>query len=255
MAIFALEQLRQAQLRKQRRQRSRLGRLSQAPPRIAASEPAPDAEMVRAMRMKEELDRGFRAMVGLGPAVTIWGSARTAREGAEYERTVALAERLGRSGFAIITGGGPGTMEAANRGARAAGATSVGLGIQLPFEQHGNRFVDRPLSFRYFFARKVMFVRYSSAFVVMPGGYGTMDELFELLTLIQTGKVGRVPVVLYGAEYWRGLLDWIHETMLAAGNISPGDVHLMQLVDDANSVQRIAEGALATRSLTSKRTR
>jgi uncharacterized protein (TIGR00730 family) len=191
----------------------------------------------------EELASGFERMARIGPAVAIWGSARTSQDHLAYECTRALAERLGRAGFAIITGGGPGTMEAANRGAKGANVPSVGLEIELPFEQHGNAFVDVPLSFRYFFARKVMFVRHASAFVVMPGGFGTMDELFEVLTLIQTGKIAPRPVMLYDGDYWAGLLDWIEEVMLAHGNVSRDDLELIRVVDDPDTVVSIASSA------------
>jgi uncharacterized protein (TIGR00730 family) len=190
----------------------------------------------RVARMRDELARGFAQMANVGPAVAIWGSARTTAGDPVYERTRMVSRRLGEAGLAVITGGGPGLMEAANRGARDGGAPSVGLSIRLPFEQHGNPFLDLPLTFRYFFARKVMFVRHAAAVVVMPGGYGTMDELFEVLTLIQTGKIDSIPVLLYGTAYWRGLLDWITGPMLAAGNISRADLDLFQLVDDPETV-------------------
>src|SRR5207244_4634432 len=165
-----------------------------------------DAE--RLVRVHDELETGFRMLAGLGKAVSIFGSARTAADDPAYARARRTARLLGEAGFAVITGGGPGIMEAANLGAREAGARSVGLNIELPFEQEMNLYVDLPLRFHYFFTRKLMFVRYACAFVVFPGGFGTLDELFEALTLIQTGKVRHFPVVLVERAYWRGLLDW-----------------------------------------------
>jgi uncharacterized protein (TIGR00730 family) len=200
----------------------------------------------RVARMRDELARGFAHMAEIGSAVAIWGSARTPAGDPHYECTRALAQRLGEAGFAVITGGGPGLMEAANRGGRDGGARSVGLSITLPFESHGNPFLDLALTFRYFFARKVMFVSHATAFVVMPGGFGTMDELFEVLTLIQTGKIRAAPVLLFGTDYWSGLLDWLTGTMLSAGNISGKDLDLVHLVDDPESV--VARVALAVRA-------
>jgi uncharacterized protein (TIGR00730 family) len=185
----------------------------------------------RLERMRKEMAEGFAALSGIARGVSLFGSARTLRDEPGYEQARELARMLGQAGFAILTGGGPGTMEAANRGARDAGATSVGLNIQLPFEQRFNPYVDIPLRFHYFFTRKVMFVRYSCAFVVLPGGFGTMDELFEALTLIQTGKILHFPVVLLGNHYWNGLLDWLRETMLAEGKISPADLGLLRVAD------------------------
>ena len=186
----------------------------------------------RVLRIQSEFVEGFGALAELGPAVSVFGSARTPADHADYK----LAEQLGRAlveaGFAVITGGGPGTMEAANKGASEAGGVSVGLGIELPFEQDLNRWVDVGVNFRYFFARKTMFVKYAQAFCVLPGGFGTLDELFEALTLVQTRKVTRFPVVLIGTAYWGGLVDWLRQSMLADGKISEHDLDLIQLTDD-----------------------
>ncbi len=182
-----------------------------------------------------ELVEGFDSLAEMPPAVTIFGSARD-REGDGnewYEKAVVVARTLGEAGFAIMTGGGPGIMEAANRGASEAGAFSVGLNIELPFEQHINPYVDLSVDFRYFFTRKVMLVKFAKAFVVMPGGFGTMDELFEALTLVQTGKIRNFPIVLFGTEYWGGLIDWLRNTMLENGKISAEDLDLILLTDSA----------------------
>ena len=191
---------------------------------IAAQEPAvvstlSDAD--RLERIQTELSRAFDALAPVGAAVSFFGSARTPRDHPEYTLARETARLLGDAKLAIITGGGPGTMEAANRGAQDAGALSIGLNIELPFEQGLNPWVELGLEFHYFFARKIMFVRYASGFVVFPGGFGTLDELFESLTLIQTGKVSDFPVLLVGTDYWRGLIDWIEQRPLAEGKISP----------------------------------
>ena len=197
----------------------------------------------RVERMRVELAAGFRALSGVQNAISIFGSARTPEDAPYYRLARTVAHTLGDAGFTVITGGGPGLMEAANRGARDAGVLSVGLNIELPFEQGVNPYVDLPLEFHYFFTRKVMFVRYASAFVVLPGGFGTLDELFEALTLIQTAKVRHFPVVLMGSDYWSGLVGWVRERMLGEGMISPGDVDLLHLTDDpAEAVRLIAEG-------------
>jgi uncharacterized protein (TIGR00730 family) len=197
----------------------------------------------RLERMRQEMGEGFAALAGITRGVSVFGSARTLPAEPGYEQARALARMLGQAGFAILTGGGPGIMRAANQGARDAGATSVGLNIQLPFEQHFNEYVDISLRFHYFFTRKVMFVRYSCAFVVMPGGFGTMDELFEALTLIQTGKILHFPVVLLGNDYWTGLLDWLRETMLAEGKISPSDLELIHIADTPEQAVAIVRNA------------
>ena len=186
----------------------------------------------RIFRIMGEFVEGFEEMAKVGPAVSIFGSARTKAGSPQYDACVETARLLGEAGFAIITGGGPGIMEAANRGAKEAGAKSVGCNIELPFEQSGNKYVDVSIDFRYFFVRKTMFVKYAQAFVIFPGGFGTMDELFESLTLIQTGKVRHFPVVLWGKEYWGGLIDWMRDHMAAEGKISLKDLDLVCLTDD-----------------------
>ena len=197
----------------------------------------------RIRRMTAELHAGFDALAHVGPAVSIFGSARTSPDHPEYLLACEVARTLGNAGFAVITGGGPGTMEAANRGAREAGALSIGLEIDLPFEQGVNAYVDLPVRFHYFFTRKVMFVRYASAFVVFPGGFGTVDELFEALTLIQTGKVHHFPVVMVGSGYWSGLDTWMRERMLGEGKISPPDLELLQFCEDPEGILEIVAAA------------
>jgi uncharacterized protein (TIGR00730 family) len=198
----------------------------------------------RIKRVSGELAEGFRALARVGAAVSIFGSARTPREHAEYALARETARTLGEAGFAIITGGGPGIMEAANRGARDSGALSIGLNIDLPFEIGINRYVDLPLQFHYFFTRKVMFVRYASAFVVFPGGYGTIDEMFEALTLIQTGKIRHFPVLMVGRSYWAGLVDWLRERMLAEAKISPSDMELFEVTDSPARVLEVVSSAV-----------
>ncbi|MEV4757732.1 TIGR00730 family Rossman fold protein [Micromonospora sp. NPDC049559] len=202
----------------------------------------------RALRILSEFVEGFDTLADLPPAVSVFGSARSKPDSPECRLAEELGAALAAAGYAVITGGGPGVMEAANRGATEAGGLSVGLGIELPFEQGINDWVDLAIDFRYFFARKTMFVKYAQAFVVLPGGFGTMDELFEALTLVQTGKVTRFPVVLMGTEYWSGLLDWLRGTMAADGKIGPVDLDLICLTDDvAAAVAHIvdADAALA----------
>jgi uncharacterized protein (TIGR00730 family) len=193
-----------------------------------------------------ELRTGFAALSGLGPAVTIFGSARTPEDAPDYELARVLGRRLGEAGFPIITGGGPGAMEAANRGAQEAGATSIGLDIELPHEQAINPYVDVPLTFHYFFTRKVMFVRYACAFVCLPGGFGTLDELFEVLTLRQTGKIRTRPVILLGSDYWGGLVEWLRNPVLADGKIDPDDVTDIEVTDDVDAVVRAIVAAAPT---------
>ncbi|MGI8559740.1 MAG: TIGR00730 family Rossman fold protein [Solirubrobacteraceae bacterium] len=193
-----------------------------------------DAERID--HIHAELEYGFKALAPLGPAVSVFGSARAPRGSPLYELARGCASAVAREGFGIITGGGGGVMEAANRGAREAGMTSVGLNIELPFEETHNPYCDISLEFHHFFTRKVMFVRYATAFVVMPGGFGTMDELWEALTLIQTRKIRFFPVILVGREYWGGLLDWVRGPMLAEGNISPEDTELIQIVEQPEQV-------------------
>jgi uncharacterized protein (TIGR00730 family) len=188
---------------------------------------------------------GFGLLAELGPAVSIFGSARTKPDNPEYGLAVQIGERLVDAGYAVITGGGPGIMEAGNKGAHANHGTSVGLGIELPFEQRMNDHIDVGVNFRYFFVRKTMFVKYSQAFVVMPGGFGTLDELFEAVTLVQTRKITRFPIVLVGSAFWGGLIDWIRGTMLVKGTISPGDLELIDVVDDPDQVVQIIKDAHA----------
>lgn len=186
----------------------------------------------RALRILSEFVDGFETLAELPPAVSVFGSARSQPENSECELARQLGAALAKAGYAVITGGGPGVMEAANRGATEAGGLSVGLGIELPFEQRINQWCDIGIDFRYFFARKTMFVKYARAFVVLPGGFGTLDELFEALTLVQTRKVTRFPVVLMDSAYWRGLLDWLRETLCAGGKIAPADLALIHVTDD-----------------------
>lgn len=188
--------------------------------------------------MAEFVD-GFEALAKLGPCISIFGSARTQPGHPYYELTVDVARKLAEEGFGIISGGGPGIMEAANKGAQLGSGKSVGLNIELPFEQHSNPFIDRDanLHFEYFFVRKVMFTKYAQGFVMMPGGFGTMDEFFEVATLIQTGKMSPVPLILVGSQYWSGLVDWMQETMLQkSNNISPNDLDLLKVVDTPEEV-------------------
>lgn len=185
-------------------------------------------------KVMAELVEGFDTLAKIGPCVSIFGSARTKPDNKYYQMSVEIAEKLVESGYGIITGGGPGIMEAGNKGAANAEGPSVGLNIELPFEQDGNPYIDRDkmINFEYFFTRKVMFVKYSQGFVVMPGGMGTMDELFEAITLIQTGKIGKFPIVLVGSSYWTGLMDWIKEVMLGQEQcINADDLDLIQIVD------------------------
>lgn len=186
----------------------------------------------RVMRIQSEFVEGFGALAELGPAVSVFGSARTRADHPDYATAEAVGRLLAESGYAVITGGGPGIMEAANKGAVEAGGTSVGLGIELPFEQGMNRYVNLGVNFRYFFARKTMFVKYAQGFVVLPGGFGTFDELFEALTLVQTHKVTEFPVALVGSDYWGGLLDWARTAVVGRGMISEHDLDLVHLSDD-----------------------
>ena len=194
------------------------------------------SEAERIARIEAELREGFERLAGVGPAVCVFGSARTHPGEPEYEIGRELGRAIGEAGFAVVTGGGPGTMEAANRGARDAGALSVGLNIELPREQGLNPYVDLGMTFRYFFVRKLMFVRYSDALAVLPGGFGTLDELFEVLTLIQTAKAPDHPVVLVGGDYWSGLLDWMRAQLLAGGRISASDLAQAELGDEVDAV-------------------
>ena len=197
----------------------------------------------RVMRIQAEFVEGFGLLAELGPAVSIFGSARTARGSVEYTTAEAIASGLARAGYAVITGGGPGIMEAANKGAVQAGGVSVGLGIELPKEMGLNDYVEVGLEFRYFFVRKTVFIKYSQAFVVLPGGFGTMDELFEALTLVATGKITKFPIVLVGRAYWSGLLAWLQDTMLAKANIGPAEFSLIHVADDPDEVVAIIRDA------------
>ncbi|MCZ4497603.1 MAG: family Rossman fold protein [Marmoricola sp.] len=197
----------------------------------------------RVLRIQAEFVEGFGALAELGPAIGVFGSARTPREDPFYAKGVQIGAALVEAGFAVITGGGPGAMEAANKGAAEAGGVSVGLGIELPFEDGVNDYVNIGVNFRYFFARKTMFVKYSQGFVVLPGGLGTFDELFEALTLAQTQKVTSFPVVLIGVDYWSGLLDWLRGTVLADGKISEADLDVLQLTDDVDEAVAIMTAA------------
>ena len=190
----------------------------------------------RVMRITSEFVEGFGLLAELPAAVSVFGSARTPADHPEYAAGVEIGAALARAGYAVITGGGPGAMEAVNRGASEAGGISVGLGIELPFEQKLNDWVDMGINFRYFFARKTMFVKYAQAFVIMPGGFGTLDEMFEALTLVQTRKVTRFPVILYGTEYWQGLVDWIRSSVLPGGKINPTDLDLITVTDDVEEI-------------------
>src|SRR5690554_4514360 len=196
----------------------------------------------RVMRIQSEFVEGFGALAELGAAVSVFGSARTRPDHPDYALGEQLGAALVEAGYAVITGGGPGVMEAANKGACEAGGVSVGLGIELPFEQGMNEWVDLGVNFRYFFARKTMFVKYALGFIVLPGGFGTMDELWEALTLVQTGKVNSFPIVLVGSEYWGGLLAWARDTMVRAGTIAEADLDLIQVVDTAEeAVDRVRD--------------
>jgi len=192
----------------------------------------------RTLRILSEFVEGFDTLSDLPPAVSVFGSARVKPGTLEWELAERLGGALARAGYAVITGGGPGVMEAANRGASGAGGLSIGLGIELPFEQGMNEWVDIGIDFRYFFVRKTMFVKYAQAFCVLPGGFGTMDELFEALTLVQTGRVTRFPVVLLGEAYWTGLIDWLRGTMRAEGKIGPNDLDLLRVTDDVDEAVR-----------------
>jgi uncharacterized protein (TIGR00730 family) len=199
----------------------------------------------RVMRIQAEFVEGFGLLAELGVAVSIFGSARTRPGALEYELAVNTARGLADAGYAIITGGGPGIMEAANKGASEAGGVSVGLGIELPLESGLNDYVNVGLEFRYFFVRKTVFIKYSQAFVVLPGGFGTMDELFEALTLVATGKITKFPIVLVGSAYWSGLVEWLKATMLADGKIGPEELALLHVADEADEVVKIIKEAHA----------
>ncbi len=193
----------------------------------------------RVLRIQAEFVEGFGALAELGPAISVFGSARTKPENPSYAVAEEAGRKLAEAGFAVITGGGPGVMEAANKGASEAGGVSVGLGIELPFESGLNPWVDVGINFRYFFARKTMFVKYAQGFVVLPGGLGTFDELFEALTLVQTQKVTSFPVALLGVDYWQGMLSWLRDTVLADGKIAESDLDMLVLTDDVDEAVRL----------------
>jgi uncharacterized protein (TIGR00730 family) len=203
------------------------------PPEFLESDPW------RVLRIQSEFVEGFDALAGVGPAVTFFGSARVTADDPMYQAARSLAGQLAKRGFAIITGGGPGIMEGANLGARESGGLSVGCNIELPYEQRLNDYVDLGIEFHYFFVRKMMFVKYAEAFVIFPGGFGTLDELFESLTLIQTGKIVHFPVVLFGTSYWNGLVEWIKSRVLAERKISPDDLKLMIVTDDVEAAANV----------------
>jgi uncharacterized protein (TIGR00730 family) len=202
-----------------------------------------ESDAWRALRIMGEFIDGFDALARLGPAVSIFGSARTEESDPMYQAARTLARRLAERGFTIITGGGPGIMEAANRGAQEGEGVSVGLGIELPHEQGINRFVDLDMDFRYFFVRKTMFVKYAQAFVIFPGGFGTLDELFESLTLVQTRKIEHFPTILFGSDYWRGLLDWVRGPVVGSGNVSGPDLELLRVSDDIEEIVELIGAA------------
>jgi hypothetical protein len=204
-----------------------------------------DTDPWRVLRIQAEFVEGFDTLAEIGPAVTIFGSARTPADDPMYQATVDTARLLAAEGLAIITGGGPGIMEAGNKGAQLGDGVSVGLNIELPFEQGINPYVGVPINFRYFFVRKTMFVKYAQAFIIFPGGFGTLDELFEALTLIQTEKITHFPVILFGSEYWSGLLTWLRDTMLARGNISPEDLDRFVVSDSPEEVRDLILKAMA----------
>ena len=197
----------------------------------------------RVLRIQSEFVEGFGLLAELGPAVSVFGSAREARESPGYLLGEQVGAALAEAGYAVITGGGPGVMEAANKGASQAGGVSVGLGIELPFEQGLNPWVDVGVNFRYFFARKTMFVKYARGFIVLPGGFGTLDELFEALTLVQTQKVTAFPIVLVGSSYWSGLVDWLAQTVVGRGKASPHDLHLLHVTDDVDEAVSLVRKA------------
>ena len=193
----------------------------------------------RVLRIQGEFVHGINALAEVGAAVAVFGSARFGPETKYYADAIELGRKLAEAGFAVITGGGPGVMEAANRGAKEAGGLSIGCNIELPFEQESNRYTTLSINFRYFFVRKTMFVKYANGFAIFPGGFGTLDELFEALTLVQTSKINRFPIVLYDSSYWRGLLDWIEHTQLAHGAISREDLNLLILTDSIDEIRDI----------------
>jgi uncharacterized protein (TIGR00730 family) len=206
--------------------------------------PFTDTDPWRVFRIMGEFVAGFDTLAELGPAVSLFGSARTPEDDSMYQAAVETAQLLAEAGLVIITGGGPGKMEAGNKGAVLGRGVSVGLNIELPFEQGNNQYVEIPVNHRYFFVRKTMFVKYSQAFVIFPGGFGTLDELFEALTLIQTGKISNFPVILFGSDYWNGLMDWLRGTVLAGGKISEPDLDLLVITDSPQEVRDLVMEAM-----------
>jgi uncharacterized protein (TIGR00730 family) len=218
--------------------------------KLLTSEPFADTAFLetdawRALRIMGEFVEGFDSLARLGPAITIFGSARVKRSDPSYQAAEELAAMFAKRGITVITGGGPGIMEAANKGATEAGGVSVGLGIELPHEQKLNDYVNLPLNFRYFFVRKTMFVKYAQGFVIFPGGYGTFDELFESLTLVQTGKIDHFPVILWGSDYWRPMMDWLADPVAQEGMIARADLRLFRLTDSNDEVVDIIERSFA----------
>ncbi|MCL1842176.1 MAG: TIGR00730 family Rossman fold protein [Propionibacteriaceae bacterium] len=201
----------------------------------------------RVLRIQSEFVEGFEALSGLGPAVGVFGSARVREDDPLYAAARAIGAGLARRGIAVITGGGPGIMRAANQGADEAGGTSVGLGIELPFEESMNQYINLGMSFRYFFCRKVMFLKYAQGFVVLPGGFGTFDECFEALTLMQTGKAEAAPVVFFGTAYWGGLIDWLRRRMVGDGYVDAADIDAMHVTDDPDQAVALASAAIGSR--------
>lgn len=195
------------------------------------------SETWRVFRILSELVEGFETLNEIGPAVTIFGSARLSAGNKYYDDAVAVAKMLADDGFAIITGGGPGVMEGANKGAKKGKAHSIGLNIEIPMEQHPNKYQDISLSFRYFFIRKLMFIKYAMAYIIFPGGFGTVDEMFEALTLSQTKKIQNFPIILYGSEYWKGLIDWMKKTLVPNGTIGREDFALFSIVDTPEEIR------------------
>ncbi|HWC83360.1 MAG TPA: TIGR00730 family Rossman fold protein [Pseudonocardiaceae bacterium] len=224
--------------------RSRIAELTTTDQRLLDSRGPTDwvhTDPWRVLRIQAEFVEGFGALAEVPKAVTVFGSARTPREHPDYELGRKLGAALAQAGFAAITGGGPGAMEAVNRGCSEAGGLSVGLGIELPFEQGLNPWVDLGVNFRYFFVRKTMFMKYAQAFICLPGGFGTLDELFEALTLVQTKKVTKFPVVLFGSEYWGGLADWLRSSVAGGGKVSEKDLNLVHVTDDIDDAIRVVE--------------
>ncbi|OGX22875.1 MAG: Rossman fold protein, TIGR00730 family [Omnitrophica WOR_2 bacterium GWF2_38_59] len=208
----------------------------------------------RIFRIMAEFVDGFHELSKIGPAVTIFGSARTQRTHRWYKDCEETAKLLSKQGYAIITGGGPGAMEAGNKGAAQAGGLSIGLNIELPFEQKPNPYINKLVNFHYFFCRKVMFLKYAKAFVIFPGGYGTLDELFESMTLIQTRRITKLPVVFYGSEFWTGLVSWLRDSMLKAGNIDVEDLDLFHIVDSPNDALKFINDFYKTDKTSKKKT-